>query len=1069
MRVMGGHLALVVCIGLVLVAGAPGPPGGTPGEFSATPTRFARGPILIEGNGDFTAANGVVSGSGTSTDPYVMSGWDISSASEHGIVMRNTTAYFVISDTAIHDGGSSFDGYRFVNVRNGRIENSSSTMNRIGMVLEQVDSFRLNGSLIQGSALDGVDVTQAIDFVAAGSIFENNGIGLRVEAGTGVDVDGNAIRGNNALGLGVVSSSDVRITRNNVSFNREGMILRDVARGDVSGNRMYQDGTGILSDFLVDTTIADNIVSTSGGTGIGITHGREVRVVGNNVTTTWAGVTSLFTTNLTISRTNVSGTPFWGMLLDTSWNVTLVDNDLGMANHGVYLTAIENATLRGNRFSGNGIVLEGSAPRHFGSHNISPDNVVDGLPIRSYRDCSGLVLDGVPSGQVFLANCTGMRLANLSLMDTDIGLHAAYVDGLEIEGSSFLGARWEGIVLRHVSNGALTSVRSGITQGRPLRAEYVRNVTLDGFLADQNTGEVGFYYPQDVVVANSTLSGNSGGLYAVYGTRIRVQNSSFVDNAYGVTYSEITDGEIRGNEIANNGLGVSLYQSSDIKVHANRFLGNNDQAADSGAANRWDDGYPSGGNFWSDYTGWDDCGGPEHDVCPGSDGLGDVPYAIDADSFDFYPRVYVNPPNVPPVANFTFDPASPVWGVLVGFSAEASYDPEGWPLVYDWDFGDGTVANDAGASVAHTYGQWGTYTVSLRVTDVRGATETETQILRVHALPVPSFTFVPGRPIVGDIVTFDAFASFDPDGSIVEYLWDFGGDTRLTGVTFTASYGSPGDYYVTLTVRDDSGFEMSEAQTVYVDPAPPRLVSLVPYSHPAGFSLPIPDGWTVLEDEVIENITIELILLGPVHNVQTNILVDTDADGTVRETASYLEGLVAEAVAGAQAGSPYLVEMTEGPTHRTIAGHASVTFKLQYGTTSLWQKVAIIVSEEHRRYWVLVLTADAFVYPVMDDAFERMLSGFEITLPANPPANPQGGIVLLFGVIAIAAAIAVIIAFLALVQSRPRVPVQPLAPPAGYPQTPVHFCPRCGAPVASGQNFCQRCGSQLPRLNIDGP
>jgi len=56
----------------------------------------------------------------------------------------------------------------------------------------------------------------------------------------------------------------------------------------------------------------------------------------------------------------------------------------------------------------------------------------------------------------------------------------------------------------------------------------------------------------------------------------------------------------------------------------------------TGYANVWDDGYPSGGNYWSDYTGVDVKGGPDQDL-PGSDGIGDTPYVLDTNNRDRYP------------------------------------------------------------------------------------------------------------------------------------------------------------------------------------------------------------------------------------------------------------------------------------------------------------------------------------------------------------------------------------------------------------------------------------------------
>jgi hypothetical protein len=65
-------------------------------------------------------------------------------------------------------------------------------------------------------------------------------------------------------------------------------------------------------------------------------------------------------------------------------------------------------------------------------------------------------------------------------------------------------------------------------------------------------------------------------------------------------------------------------------------MGNTVQLATYYATNTWDNGYPSGGNYWSDYTGSDAKSGPNQDQS-GSDGIGDTPRVIDFYNKDNYP------------------------------------------------------------------------------------------------------------------------------------------------------------------------------------------------------------------------------------------------------------------------------------------------------------------------------------------------------------------------------------------------------------------------------------------------
>ena len=82
--------------------------------------------------------------------------------------------------------------------------------------------------------------------------------------------------------------------------------------------------------------------------------------------------------------------------------------------------------------------------------------------------------------------------------------------------------------------------------------------------------------------------------------------------------------------------------------------------------------------------------------------------------------------------------------------------------------------------------------------------------------PSASFTYSPESPEYGETVTFDASGSSDTDGTIVNYIWDFGDGSAGTGMTTTHAYASVGTYVVTLTVTDNDGLTDTATKDVVV-------------------------------------------------------------------------------------------------------------------------------------------------------------------------------------------------------------------------------------------------------------
>lgn len=222
----------------------------------------------------------------------------------------------------------------------------------------------------------------------------------------------------------------------------------------------------------------------------------------------------------------------------------------------------------------------------------------------------------------------------------------------------------------------------------------------------------------------------------------------------------LINSSIIGNNIANNYDGISLYYSLNNAIFHNNFIDNTEQVYifTSSYANIWDDGYPSDGNYWCDYSGTDLYNGPYQSETR-SDGIGDTPYVIDEDNTDRYPLM--NPWSAgTPVASFSWSPSTPEVDELVTFNASASMPVGGEIVSYEWDFGDGNHAS--GKVVTHRYSTAGTFTVTLNATDSEGLWDVEQKQIEVKAPPTPltvSISPTSASILVGDSVTFNSTVS----------------------------------------------------------------------------------------------------------------------------------------------------------------------------------------------------------------------------------------------------------------------------------------------------------------------
>jgi PKD repeat protein len=175
-------------------------------------------------------------------------------------------------------------------------------------------------------------------------------------------------------------------------------------------------------------------------------------------------------------------------------------------------------------------------------------------------------------------------------------------------------------------------------------------------------------------------------------------------------------------------------------------------------------------------------------------------------------------PNVPPVAAFT----SSCTLNVCAFDGAGSSDSDGSVASYAWDFGDGETGT--GSAPEHTYRSGGTFTVTLSVTDDRVGSGSISQDITVADPPNVGPSAAASASCTLLDCAFDGGTSFDPDGDVVSYEWDFGDGQSGSGPVPTHSYAVGGTYDVTLTVTDDDGESATAAVRVEsIEPAAAAL------------------------------------------------------------------------------------------------------------------------------------------------------------------------------------------------------------------------------------------------------
>ncbi len=465
-----------------------------------------RGPISILGDAEFTTENGVVGGTGTESDPYIIAGWEIvlPSGEYYGVRIENVTAQFVLR---------------------GLIIQNATEMGGAGIRIGFAAGGAIEGCAISNS-LHGIDIVSSTDISMENCILYVSGRGLRV-VGESEDqyrheiadtnlynnrqiyyfygLDGETISGLQAGHLTVAGSRNVTISNN------------EVVNGD-----------GLLLAFVEDSTVTLNVVHRT-----------------TNVVTEY-GIHLYESHNNEITENGVKNNRLSGIQLTLATGNTVSGNFSHANDTGIRILASDNNVIRDNSLYANitGILLLGASANNEVSQNQvfdDQENMSQGiaLEIASSNRVERNLVYGSEIGLLLEEQATNNTVAGNTIISS--GGYGMYVSGSHnnIE-RNLLSQHSRGILFPE-------TFQRSITQGNTFRG----NVLADnGNHVYTNMDSTGNRFTENVF-----LNGDRDGLVTDQGTD-NVWTVDGLGNYWG--FNSVTD--VDGDGIGDSP--VTIYPSA---------------------------------------------------------------------------------------------------------------------------------------------------------------------------------------------------------------------------------------------------------------------------------------------------------------------------------------------------------------------------------------------------------------------------------------------------------------------------------------------------------------------------
>ena len=483
----------------------------------------------------------------------------------------------------------NYYGARFASdSRDNQIFNNTLLNNEFGIALHSANNNTIVGNQILSQNQYGVQVYSSQNNSVLQNNFANCWSGIHIAGGAF-----NTVKWNNFINSTIV----ITASRQNLISNNTDIYMVHVAGESLNNTiafntfgTIFYYGASILIQNSSYNVILSNSIEQNGPIGI---------------------LLEQFSSYNNISQNNITNKSKGIQILALSECNTLYKNNIKNSITGIEICYSSHNILKNNSMSNNRYNLEviGVYLFHF-INDVDTSNKVDDKPVYYLVNEQNTEVPN-DAGYVALINCTQITVKNLQLSNNRNGILLAFTSNSTVTGNSLTKNNY-GLEIFESSNNFII--------GNSITENHYRGIELAN--SNNNTFSNNNLRNDHCAISFSNSSYNS------------ISGNNITANFYhGIWLIDSSNNSISGNNIANNAYGIRLNSSSNNVIYHNNFVDNSQQVDSYASTNVWDDGYPSGGNYWSDYTGVDDNG----------DGIGDSPYVIDIENIDHFPLMNPHP------------------------------------------------------------------------------------------------------------------------------------------------------------------------------------------------------------------------------------------------------------------------------------------------------------------------------------------------------------------------------------------------------------------------------------------